>query len=154
MRQDYYRKDTGFEVIDVIQKHCLSFSAGNVVKYLCRAGRKPNSPALKDYNKALAYLDFEIDALDRLRKGLNVRPIEAEGSVYGDISESDLGRLERKIGDAWELSSSIIEAFSLVMKATRLRRTGRYEKSIEALEKAVELILDRIALLEIKVHHG
>lgn len=151
MRQDYYRKDTGYEVIDVIQDHCLSFSSGNVIKYICRAGRKPATPALNDYNKALAYIDFEIDALDRLNKGLNVRPIETDHSVYGREGESSMTDLSIKIGDAWGLDSSMVDVLVFIMRANRYRRTGRYDKAIDVLERAVVLVCEHAGLM---VQHG
>jgi hypothetical protein len=44
------------EVIDAIDDWGLNFSAGNVVKYLVRAGRKGNNAKKKDLQKALWYL--------------------------------------------------------------------------------------------------
>ena len=44
------------EVIDAIDDWGLNFSAGNVVKYLVRAGRKGNNSKKKDLQKALWYL--------------------------------------------------------------------------------------------------
>lgn len=49
----------GAEVID-ITKH-LSFCAGNVVKYVCRAGRKDPDKHVEDLEKARWYIDREID---------------------------------------------------------------------------------------------
>lgn len=43
------------EVIEITQH--LDFLSGNVVKYVCRAGRKEGSSSLEDYLKARWYLD-------------------------------------------------------------------------------------------------
>ena len=43
-------------VIDAIEDWNLNFSAGNVVKYLVRAGRKNKEEKEKDLQKALWYL--------------------------------------------------------------------------------------------------
>lgn len=43
------------EVIEITQH--LDFLSGNVVKYVCRAGRKEGSSSLDDYLKARWYLD-------------------------------------------------------------------------------------------------
>ena len=48
----------GAEVIDLTEN--LSFSAGNVVKYVCRAGRKDPDKYVEDLEKARWYLDREI----------------------------------------------------------------------------------------------
>ena len=48
----------GAEVIDLTEN--LSFCAGNVVKYVCRAGRKDPDKYVEDLKKARWYLDREI----------------------------------------------------------------------------------------------
>ena len=48
----------GAEVIDLTEH--LSFCAGNVVKYVCRAGRKDPDKYVEDLKKARWYLDREI----------------------------------------------------------------------------------------------
>lgn len=49
----------GAEVIDLTEH--LSFCAGNVVKYVCRAGRKDPDKHIEDLEKARWYLDREIE---------------------------------------------------------------------------------------------
>lgn len=61
---DHYRKDTGFEAIDVIEAWGLGFSLGNAVKYIARAGLKGD--AVEDLEKAKWYIEREIG---RRRKG-------------------------------------------------------------------------------------
>ncbi len=56
---DHYVTDTGAEVIDITE--CLDFCRGNVVKYVCRAGRKAGEEALDDLKKAKWYLDRAIN---------------------------------------------------------------------------------------------
>ncbi|RHM97159.1 DUF3310 domain-containing protein [Dielma fastidiosa] len=51
------------EPIELIEAQGLSFSRGNVVKYVCRAGRKGSE--LEDLRKAEFYLKREIDCLER-----------------------------------------------------------------------------------------
>lgn len=48
----------GAEVIDLAEH--LSFCSGNVVKYVCRAGRKDPDKYIEDLEKARWYLDREI----------------------------------------------------------------------------------------------
>ncbi len=47
------------EVIDLTDH--LSFCAGNVVKYVCRAGRKDPGKHVEDLKKARWYIDREIE---------------------------------------------------------------------------------------------
>lgn len=49
---------SGAEVIDITEH--LSFCAGNVVKYVCRAGRKDPDKYVEDLEKARWYLEREI----------------------------------------------------------------------------------------------
>lgn len=53
----------GSEVIDLTEH--LSFCAGNVVKYVCRAGRKDPDKYVEDLEKAQWYLDREIERVRR-----------------------------------------------------------------------------------------
>lgn len=61
----YYAKgwSNGAEVIDITEH--LSFCAGNVVKYVCRAGRKDPDKHVEDLEKARWYLDREIERVKR-----------------------------------------------------------------------------------------
>lgn len=53
----------GAEVIDLTEH--LSFCAGNVVKYVCRAGRKDPDKYIEDLEKARWYIDREIERVKR-----------------------------------------------------------------------------------------
>jgi len=48
------------EVIDFIHDQVLSFDAGQVVKYVARAGKKTKAKEVEDLQKALFYLRMEI----------------------------------------------------------------------------------------------
>ncbi|MEU7149701.1 DUF3310 domain-containing protein [Streptomyces sp. NPDC045456] len=56
----YTGYSNGAEVIDIVEH--LNFNRGNVVKYLCRAGRKEDE--FQDLCKALYYLRREIDRME------------------------------------------------------------------------------------------
>lgn len=60
---DYY-KTGGIEPIDFIKAQKLDFDLGNVVKYVCRAGRKTEDPT-EDLRKAMYYLQHELDAIKK-----------------------------------------------------------------------------------------
>jgi hypothetical protein len=52
-----------YEAIAVIEAWGLGFCLGNVVKYVCRAGRKQGGDTLTDLRKAAWYLNREIERL-------------------------------------------------------------------------------------------
>jgi hypothetical protein len=55
----HYQGRGGLNANQVIRAFELNFALGNVVKYVLRAGRKPDEPALDDLRKALWYLQDE-----------------------------------------------------------------------------------------------
>lgn len=57
----YGGEDNTYEAIKVIRAWELGFSLGNVVKYISRAGKKDPSKRVEDLEKALWYLQEEID---------------------------------------------------------------------------------------------
>ncbi|MBN3027875.1 DUF3310 domain-containing protein [Ruthenibacterium lactatiformans] len=52
-----------YEVIDVINDWRLNFQLGNAIKYIARAGRKDPSKTVEDLEKAMFYIDYEINRL-------------------------------------------------------------------------------------------
>ena len=56
----HYRKDSGFEAIDVIEAWGLGFNLGNAVKYISRIGLKDPQKEIEDLEKARWYIDREI----------------------------------------------------------------------------------------------
>ena len=60
--QLHYENSKGYDVIDIIKDYDLNFNRGNVLKYICRAGKKDNE--LTDLRKALDYLQREIEHLE------------------------------------------------------------------------------------------
>lgn len=59
----------GIETIDFIEAKELSFSVGNAVKYLSRAGRKDPDKHIEDLEKSRWYISREIERLKRLKGG-------------------------------------------------------------------------------------
>ena len=53
------------EAIDVIEDWGLNFSQGNILKYLCRAGKKSGEEFLKDLKKMQYYVNREVSRLER-----------------------------------------------------------------------------------------
>lgn len=57
---DHY-KGNGMKAIDVIEAYDLNFSLGSAIKYILRAGSKPNESLEEDLSKAIWYLQREIE---------------------------------------------------------------------------------------------
>lgn len=75
MSKNYYIRN-GIEVFDVIEAFDLNFNLGNVVKYVCRAGKKDEC-IISDLLKARDYIDREI--------GLNVSKKSADECQKDDL---------------------------------------------------------------------
>ena len=55
------------EVIDFIDNQKLSFSLGNAVKYIARAGKKDPDKIVEDLQKAAWYINHEIKKLEKAK---------------------------------------------------------------------------------------
>ena len=60
--------DGKIEVIDFIEDKGLNFNRGNAVKYVCRAGKKDPAKEVEDLEKAVFYLNHEIERLKGEKK--------------------------------------------------------------------------------------
>lgn len=65
----YGGKDNPYEAIKVIEAWKLGFCLGNTVKYISRAGRKESTTELEDLEKALWYLNREVEGKRRETRG-------------------------------------------------------------------------------------
>lgn len=65
----HYKNDSDIDVIDLCKLYKLNFNKGNVLKYVCRSGKKrydglnPIQSEIKDLKKAIDYLEREINFL-------------------------------------------------------------------------------------------
>jgi hypothetical protein len=57
----HYRGNNGMCANDVIRAYELNFALGNVIKYVLRAGKKPEQARADDLKKALWYLNDELN---------------------------------------------------------------------------------------------
>ena len=63
-RPDYYGgAENIYETRKFINAHNLNFNLGNVVKYVVRAGKKDDNTMVSDINKAMTYLQFELERI-------------------------------------------------------------------------------------------
>lgn len=60
----YGGADNPYEAIKVIEEWDLDFHLGNVVKYISRAGRKPDQSQIDDLKKAKWYLERFIEKVE------------------------------------------------------------------------------------------
>lgn len=65
----YNEHPANIECIDVVEE--FNFNLGNAIKYVWRAGLKPNTDKIKDLKKAEWYIQREINRVekDRVEKG-------------------------------------------------------------------------------------
>ena len=59
--------DGKIEVIDYIEDKKLNFNRGNAIKYISRAGKKDKSKEVEDLEKAVFYINREINRLKGVR---------------------------------------------------------------------------------------
>ena len=67
IKQYYGGKENAYEAIKVIEAWKLDFCLGNVVKYVCRAGKKNPQTEIEDLMKAKEYLERKIQFLVEAR---------------------------------------------------------------------------------------
>jgi len=58
MKPKHYDNNKSYDLIDVALDYNLNFFRFNVLKYICRAGKKENE--IQDLEKAIDYLEREI----------------------------------------------------------------------------------------------
>jgi hypothetical protein len=71
------------EVIDFIEDKGLPYHLGNVVKYVCRAGKKDPTKTVEDLKKAQWYLSRYIGMLEGGAKHAESRPITGRSTPWG-----------------------------------------------------------------------
>lgn len=60
---NHYTHYKGLEVIDLTEQ--MNFNRGNAVKYICRAGIKDKAKEIEDLQKAVWYLEREIERIQK-----------------------------------------------------------------------------------------
>lgn len=65
---DHY-DNNGRQPIHIIEAYDLNFNMGNVLKYICRAGKKSPNPR-EDLEKALTYTAFELNPVKKRKDAL------------------------------------------------------------------------------------
>lgn len=83
----YYNGEIVAEFIDNLG---LSFNAGNVVKYLARAGKKDGNTEVSDLEKAVYYLDRELKIAKVLAAEIKEKEIESLLADDWEIKEEKL----------------------------------------------------------------
>ena len=63
--------------IDLINAQDLNFNLGNVVKYVCRAGKKKGENVLSDLGKAKNYINYEIERVQNEEKNEHKRNVNS-----------------------------------------------------------------------------
>lgn len=78
MHKYYYADNREFEPVKVIADWNLNFNLGCAVKYIARQGRKGDiDKDIEDLEKAIDYLEFEIETLKKSRDTFDAFEIDA-----------------------------------------------------------------------------
>jgi hypothetical protein len=142
MMRDYYRgQSSAMQAHRVIDAWQLGFNLGCVLKYCCRAGLKAGSSLEDDLQKALDYIDFEIDFLDRIKTGKQRVSFYATPTMVCCKSQY----MPDEVAEEWGLSEGRRRALKLIFKASLRYREGLFESAIEALEDLIPVILEERA---------
>jgi len=72
------------EVIEIIDEFELSFSLGNVIKYILRSKKKGNQ--LQDLEKAKWYLEHEINKLKPQPKSIQIPKSEIDENFVSELN--------------------------------------------------------------------
>ena len=89
VEQPQHYQGTGMSAMDVIRAFKLNFACGNVIKYMLRAGRKPDEDMIRDLEKALWYLEDELTS--------QRNKVERREQLNDDLK----GLAQRESGGAW-----------------------------------------------------
>lgn len=90
----YGGDDNVYEVIKIIEHYKLNFCKGNVLKYLLRAGKKFDDKELEDLEKALWYLQREVDNIKSEKSSNTNNNIDiflSENVLYGSEGVGGVG---------------------------------------------------------------
>ena len=95
----HYQGKDGLTVMQIIRAYECNFAVGNVIKYMLRAGKKPDEDAMDDLKKALWYLQEEIArrepqpqhigrivSSNREAAKSSIKGLEEMGRYYGNSS--------------------------------------------------------------------
>ena len=66
------------EVIDAIEAWGLNFHRGNAIKYIARAGKKNKETEIEDLEKAVWYINREIQRLEKLKNNKDRKQVDYE----------------------------------------------------------------------------
>lgn len=77
--------DGKIEVIDFIEDKRLNYHRGNAVKYICRAGKKDPAKEIEDLQKAVWYINREIQRLEaQKQRDARAEELRAIGVTFAD----------------------------------------------------------------------
>lgn len=156
----HYRKVPGVECIEVTQH--FNFNRGNAIKYIWRAGEKDKSKEVEDLQKALWYIEKEIDRVTKEKKmyeikkqsftfwhGLGLGLIIAilAGIIISGFfgqSNSDLARYRKDLEREQELNRVLSETSRGLERNLTLERIANkdirrdYSRFIDLVEGTIE----------------
>lgn len=109
----YYGGDSTYEAVNVIEAWGLGWHCGSAVKYIARAGKKPNNPELQDLKKARWYIDRKIAQLENPKLDIKVDTVEFDKSLEAslEVLDSIAGQMQpQKQLLTWEQADAALKA--------------------------------------------
>ena len=89
VNQPAHYAGSGITAIQIIEAFNLNFALGNVIKYALRAGRKPGEEEVQDLEKAIWYLQRELEAARERGIAREARKAQVERVNY-EAAQSSL----------------------------------------------------------------
>lgn len=109
----HYGGDSTYEAVNVIEAWGLGWHCGSAVKYIARAGKKPNNPELQDLKKARWYIDRKIAQLENPKLDIKVDTVEFDKSLEAslEVLDSIAGQMQpEKQLLTWEQADAALKA--------------------------------------------
>lgn len=119
----HYTEGRKYEPKDVIRDWDLNFNLGSALKYIARAGRKGD--IVTDLKKAIEYLSFEIDALEKSKvsdeAAANLNPKCTDNKNYKKMPERvHCGVIELEVPEGMPLEGIIQMAIKKIAEVNGL----------------------------------
>lgn len=99
----YGGENNTYECIKVIDAWNLNFCLGTAVRYICRAGQKPDNPDIQDLEKAIWYLQHEVE-LRKRQELLDVATREEYIKCLSALNNIDFEAIGKSVAEAGEMA--------------------------------------------------
>lgn len=140
--------DGKIEVLDFIEDKKLNYHRGNAVKYICRAGKKDPAKEAEDLEKAVFYLNREIELIKS-------KEVKKTSPTYSFDSSTTSEEAQKYVNEWDEIDNKFHEAvISLIAKASgtnfeRSKYDYNWDITKEVIDHAISIICPDLKLSNI-----